>query len=55
MQEYWLILSLIVTLSIGIVSFTNKVFAEKKYSPEFSALVLYALMFVFSVVAGIVI
>ncbi len=48
MQEYWLLLSIWVTISIGIVAFTNKVFAQKNYNVQFSALVLYALMFVFA-------
>jgi len=48
MQEYWLVLSIAVTISIGIVAFTNKIFATRAYNVQFSALVLYAMMFVFS-------
>jgi len=51
MQEYWFILTLLVTLSIGIVAFINKIFAEKWYNPQLSALVLYLIMFVFSLVS----
>lgn len=44
MQEYWLALTLLVTISIGIVAFINKIFAERKYNVQLSLLVLYAIM-----------
>jgi drug/metabolite transporter (DMT)-like permease len=37
------------------VAFTNKVFAQRSYSPQFSALVLYALMLLFSLILGSII
>jgi len=48
MFDNWLFLTLLVTISIGIVAFTNKVFAEKQYDVRFSALVLYIIMFLIS-------
>lgn len=49
MLENWLILTLIVTISIGIVAFINKIFAQRKYNVAFSTLVLYAIMLCISV------
>lgn len=49
MNEYWFILTLLVTISVGIVAFINKIFAEKWYNPQLSALVLYSIMFLFSI------
>jgi drug/metabolite transporter (DMT)-like permease len=54
MQEYWLILTLIVTISIGIVAFINKIFAQKKYNVAFSTLVLYVIMLCISLVLGFI-
>lgn len=44
----WLLLTLLVTISIGIVAFISKIFAERKYNVQVSLLVLYAIMFVIS-------
>ncbi len=44
MQEYWLILTLLITISIGIVAFINKIFAKKGYNVELSMLILYSMM-----------
>ncbi len=49
MQEYWLALTLLVTLSIGIVAFINKIFAQRKYNVEFSTLILYSIMLCISI------
>lgn len=51
MFDSWLFLTLLVTLSIGIVAFINKVFAEKKYNIPFSAFILYAILFIFSLIS----
>ena len=46
----WFTAALLVTISIGIVAFINKIFAERKYDERFSAMVLYGIMFAFSLV-----
>lgn len=55
MEQYWLAITLIVTFSIGIVAFINKIFAERKYDVKFSTLMLFAIMFSFSLISWIVI
>lgn len=49
MEEYWFLLSILVTLSIGIVAFINKVFAQRKYNVQLSLLILYFVMLCISV------
>lgn len=53
MLDNWLILSLVVTFAIGIVWFTNKIFAERKYNVKFSALILYVFLFIFAIITGL--
>lgn len=48
MLENWLFLTILITISIGIVAFINKIFAERKYNVQFSLLVLYVIMFCIS-------
>jgi len=55
MEQYWFILTLLVTVSVGIVAFINKIFAEKWYNPQFSALVLYTILFFFSLTLGYIV
>ena len=50
MEQYWLLITLLVTFSIGIVAFTNKIFAEKKYNPQLSAWVLYVYLFIITLI-----
>lgn len=50
MLDNWIILTLIVTISIGIVAFINKIFAQRKYNVPFSTLVLYTFMLCISIV-----
>jgi len=47
-MSFWFINTLLVTLSIGIVAFVNKIFAQRKYDQKFSAMVLYGIMFLIS-------
>jgi len=52
MFDNWLFLTLLVTISVGIVAFINKIFAERKYNVQLSLLILYAIMFCISLVLG---
>jgi uncharacterized membrane protein len=54
MEQNWLLLTLIVTISIGIVAFINKIFAQRKYNVQFSTLVLYCIMLFISIVLAFV-
>jgi len=49
MLDNWLFLTLLVTISIGIVAFINKVFAQRKYNVQLSLLILYFIMFCISI------
>lgn len=53
MEQYWLAITIIVTLSIGIVAFINKIFAERKYDVKFSTLMLFVIMFFFSLISWV--
>ena len=53
MEDYWFLLTILITLSIGIVAFINKIFAEKKYNVQLTALILYAMMFFISLCVGL--
>jgi len=46
----WFIITLLTTISVGIVAFINKIFAERKYDERFSAMVLYGIVFFFSLI-----
>ncbi len=48
-MENWFIDALLVTLSIGIVAFVNKIFAKRKYDQNFSAIILYGIMSLLSI------
>lgn len=54
MFENWLFLSLLVTISIGIVAFINKIFAERKYDVKISLLILYGIMFCVSIIIWLI-
>ena len=50
MESSWFILSILVTVSVWIVAFINKIFAKRKYDQRFSAIILYGIMFLFSII-----
>jgi drug/metabolite transporter (DMT)-like permease len=48
-MDSWFLDALLVTLSIGIVAFVNKIFAKRKYDQSFSAIILYGIMSLLSI------
>jgi drug/metabolite transporter (DMT)-like permease len=52
-MESWFVDALLVTLSIGIVAFVNKVFAKRKYDQRFAAIILYGIMSVIAIGYGL--
>ena len=48
MISNWFISSISITIAVWIVAFINKIFAERKYDQKFSAMILYGLMFIIS-------
>jgi len=42
-------MSILVTISIGIVAFINKIFAERRYNVQLSLLILYFIMLCISI------
>jgi len=52
-MENWFVDALLVTLSIGIVAFVNKIFAKRKYDQRFAAIILYGIMFILAIGYGL--
>lgn len=47
-MDIWFIFSIVSTLLVGTIAFINKIFAERKYDPKFSAIILGFIMFFIS-------
>lgn len=49
-MSIWFLSAILTSVSLGLVTFVNKVFAERKYDQKLSALILFCLMFIFSLI-----
>ncbi len=47
-MSHWFILTILVTIAVGIVAFINKIFASRKYDQRFSTIILYGIMSFFA-------
>ncbi len=49
-MSIWFLDAILVTIAVGSVAFVNKIFAERKYDQKFSAMILFGVMFIFSLI-----
>ena len=48
--QNWFVSAIFVTLSMGLVAFINKVFAERKYDQKFSSIILWGISTIFALI-----